>query len=102
MKGNTMNEKNKTEIDALAELSKLEFNKAESAVLEKELADFFDLIIKVDEIDLNSSQGSDLNDKNTNVFRCDVVESSYTSAEMLANAKTQADGYITVPKVMEG
>ena len=36
-----MNEKNKTEIDALAELSKLEFNKAESAVLEKELADFF-------------------------------------------------------------
>ena len=37
-----------------------------------------------------------------NVFREDVVEDDFTVDELLAAAKTKADGYITVPRVVEG
>lgn len=99
-----MIEKNKKEIDfeALAELSKFQFSDSDKDAVKKELQEFLCLINKIEEIDCSAGSAA-YDPARVNVFRADVMEkTNYSSDEMLSNAKTKSDGYITVPRVVEG
>jgi len=96
---------NKKEIDfeALAELSKLQFSDFDKDAVKKELREFLCLINKLEEIDRSAESVSDYEPPKVNAFREDVIGAAkYSSDEMLSNAKTKCDGYITVPRVVEG
>ncbi len=89
------------DFELLAELSKLEFNECEKESLKKELEEFFLFINKVKDVD-GQDLSEDYNCLKNNVFREDTINKDYSSEEMLSNAKTCSDGYITVPRVVEG
>ncbi len=87
------------DINALAHLAKLCFNEDEKTELEAEMKALLSLADGLGEVDTEEiSAECALQMKN--VFRDDMVENEFTADEMLWNAKTKEDGYITVPKVV--
>ncbi len=96
-----MSEKSKTKIDfdALAELSKLEFNDEEKVQMETELGCFVKFLGLVGQVEACEACEEIVAIKNA--LRSDeVVSQMFTVEEMLSNAKTKSEGYITVPRVV--
>lgn len=102
LKSDDKKQPSKIDVAAVARLAKLDFTVDEMLALEKDMESiiaFADDLEKVDTTDVAASaQVMPLK----NVFRDDIAESSFSVDELLAPAKTKADGYITVPRVVEG
>ena len=93
------NSRNEINFDSLAELSKIEFSDQEKLSIEKELNDFLEMLSRVNEAESEITREDKTAMKN--VLRRDVADNDeFSSEEMLFNAKTKADGYITVPRVV--
>lgn len=97
-----MQRNNSFDIDALSDLAKLTFSNDEKKVLEAEMRSFFELADKLSAVDTENIEITDHIENMTNVFRADTVRSDFTADEMLGGVKTKAEGYITVPIVVEG
>ncbi len=94
-----MKEKLRMDLDALAELARLRLEDNEKLVMEEEMDSFIDLLAQVGEANIASAALS-FNERE-NVFRSDEAEKgNFAAEEMLFNAKTKEDGYITVPRVV--
>ncbi len=97
------NNRNKIDFDMLAELSKLEFDECEKEKLKEELEEFLLFIDHIKNVDCAECGDTEGECQKYNVFREDVVcNQCYSSELMLSNVKTCSDGYITVPRVVEG
>lgn len=94
------NNKTKIDFDMLAELSKLEFDECEKENLKSELAEFLLFIDHIKNVECTDSDSNEDKCQIYNVFREDIV--GVESESMLSNAKTCSEGYITVPRVVEG
>jgi len=88
-------------VEYIAELAKIHLDEADKEPFTKELRDIVDFAeqineLKVDEIDMNNSDNGP-----RNVFRKDMVESSFNREEMLKNAPKKTDGCLVAPKIMD-
>ena len=90
------------DVESLSELAKLSFTDEEKSALESEMKSFFILADKIKNVNVGNKDETYHLENITNVFREDEEAAEFTSEEMLSGAKTKADNYITVPRVVEG
>ncbi|MFI3312732.1 MAG: aspartate--tRNA ligase [Eubacteriales bacterium] len=88
------------DVDNVANLARLSLSKEESISMAEELSAIIDFANQLSAADIGDVPITAHVVPMENVFRADVVENSENRAELLQNAKTTADGYITVPKVV--
>lgn len=89
------------DVDNVANLAKLKLTQEEKISMKSELMAIIDFADKLAEID---TQGGDITAHIVtinNVFRNDEVTNKSNRDELLANAPTKVDGYMTVPKTVE-
>lgn len=89
------------DVDGVAELAKLSLDESEKEAVKSELGAIIGFARKLQEID---TAGVDITAHivpMSNVFRDDVVTNRYDRDELLKNAPTKAEGYMTVPKTLE-
>ena len=89
------------QVEAVANLARLNLTEAEKQSLPEELSA---IIAFADQLSALDTEGVPVTAHVVpmkNVFREDVPEQRFGREELLQNAKTQADGYITVPRVVE-
>ncbi len=94
--------KHSTDVETIAKLANLEFSVDELDELQEEMdriITFADRLGTVDTTDVNADTYIV---PMKNVFREDVLEDNYAAEELLATAPTKQDGYIIVPRVVEG
>ena len=88
------------EIQYIANLAMLEVEEGEKEELTRKMSHIIDLANKLSEVDLSEVNSTNLSIDLVNVFRDDVVQSSYPRDEMLANAPTSEAGCYAVPQVV--
>ena len=66
-----------------------------------ELSSIISFADQLSELDLNNIKASEHITGETNVLREDIPSNRFTKKELLANAPTKNDDYITVPRVVE-
>ena len=89
------------DVAAVANLARLEFSDDEMKTLETEMNG---IIAFADKLSMADTSGVDITAhvvEMSNVFREDVIENDFMVDELLSAAKTKADGFITVPRVVE-
>jgi len=87
-------------INKLAELSKLEFNEEDAAEIQKNLGNILDLVEKLNEVDTEGVEPLIYMNENIDVFREDKVKQVISKEEGLKNAPDKDSDYIKVPKVI--
>ena len=87
-------------INKLAELSKLEFNEEDAAEIQKNLGNILDLVEKLNEVDTESVEPLIYMNENVDVFREDKVKQVISKEGGLKNAPDKDSDYIKVPKVI--
>lgn len=87
-------------INKLAELSKLEFNEEDAAEIQKNLGNILDLVEKLHEVDTEGVEPLIYMNENVDVFREDKVKQVISKEEGLKNAPDKDSDYIKVPKVI--
>jgi aspartyl-tRNA(Asn)/glutamyl-tRNA(Gln) amidotransferase subunit C len=87
-------------INKLAELSKLEFNEEDAAEIQKNLGNILDLVEKLNEVDTEGVEPLIYMNENVDVFREDKVKQVISKEEGLKNAPDKDSDYIKVPKVI--
>ena len=87
-------------INKLAELSKLEFNEEDAAEIQKNLGNILDLVEKLNEVDTEGVEPLIYMNENVDVFREDKVKQVISKKEGLKNAPDKDSDYIKVPKVI--
>lgn len=87
-------------INKLAELSKLEFNEEDTAEIQKNLGNILDLVEKLNEVDTEGVEPLIYMNENIDVFREDKVKQVISKEEGLKNAPDKDSDYIKVPKVI--
>ena len=87
-------------INKLAELSKLEFNEEDAAEIQKNLGNILDLVEKLNEVDTEGVEPLVYMNENVDVFREDKVKQVISKEEGLKNAPDKDSDYIKVPKVI--
>ena len=88
-------------VDKVAKLAKLRLSDEEKALVQTELGAIIGFADKLSEIDTNGVEITAHIEPITNVLRADEVTNQPNRDEILANAPTKADGYMTVPKTFE-
>ena len=92
----------KSTVERLAELSKLEFSEKEKSEMVKDFKKMVEFVDKLKEVD---TEGVDpliyVNEDVTNVMREDKVENMVSREEALKNAPDKDTSYIKVPKVVK-
>ncbi len=89
------------EVKYVANLAKLYVDEAEAEKLTGEMESIINFADMLAEIDTNSVAPTNHAMKVQNVFREDIVESSYSQEDILKNAPSQEGGCYLVPKVVE-
>ncbi len=89
------------EVEHVANLARLTFDKAEEEKLAEQLARILDYIEQLNELDTESVEPTSHAIPVKNVVRPDVVGQSLTQDEALANAPSNVDGLFEVPKIVE-
>lgn len=92
----------KIDVATVANLARLEFSAEEMIELEKDMNGIIEFADHLSAVDTTGVDVTAHIVPMKNVFREDVVEDDFTVDELLAAARTKADGYITVPRVVEG
>lgn len=87
-------------INKLAELSKLEFNEEDAAEIQKNLGNILDLVEKLNEVDTEGVEPLIYMNENIDVFREDKIKQVISKDEGLKNAPDKDSDYIKVPKVI--
>ena len=90
----------RTTVDKLAELAKLEFNDSEKEEIIKDLDRILTLIEKLNELDTSTIEPLVYMNSETNNLREDVVKQDITQKDALKNAPKKDSDYIKVPKVI--
>lgn len=100
-KNTTGGKKYSTDVEAVANLARLEFSAEEMIGLQEEMNR---IIAFADKLSSAPTMGVDVTAHIVpmkNVLRDDVVEDKFTAEELLAAATTTHDGYVVVPRVVE-
>ena len=88
-------------IEYVGILAKLELSPEEKVRAKKDMEEMLDYIDKLNELDTSGVEPMSHVFPVKNVFREDVIENDFMVDELLSAAKTKADGFITVPRVVE-
>ena len=100
-KNTTGGKKYSTDVEAVANLARLELSAEEMIGLQEEMNR---IIAFADKLSSAPTMGVDVTAHIVpmkNVLRDDVVEDKFTAEELLAAATTTHDGYVVVPRVVE-
>ncbi len=93
---------NKSTVERLAELSKLDFSEKEK---EEMVKDFKKIVGFVDQLREVDTEGVEpliyVNETSTNIMRDDKVEKMLSREDALKNAPNKDTSYIRVPKVLK-
>lgn len=90
----------KTLVDKLANLSKLEFDAQEENAIIKNLSDMLDFVGKLDEVNVDGVEPLIYVNPDTNNMRKDIPHMEITKEEALKNAPLADSDYFKVPKVL--
>lgn len=85
----------------IANLARLNFDDTETEKLSCDMNAIIAFADRLSEIDTSDTEAAAHIVPMSNVFREDIPEPSFARDDLLAAAKTRADGYITVPRVVE-
>jgi aspartyl-tRNA(Asn)/glutamyl-tRNA(Gln) amidotransferase subunit C len=88
------------EVEAVANLARLEFNEEEKKQFTYQLERILNYIDKLNELDTEDVEPTSHVLPIRNVMRGDELKPSYSRAEMLKNAPYPIEGYFGVPKVI--
>ena len=88
------------DVEKVANLAKLSLAEDEKS-MQSELEEILVFADKLAEIDTNGVDVTAHIVPITNVLRADEITNHYNREEILSNAPTKADGYMTVPKTFE-
>ena len=92
----------KSTVDRLAKLSKLEFSEEEKREMVEDFKKMVGFVNKLKEVNTEGVKPLIyVNEDVTNVLRDDKVEGMLTSEEALKNAPDKDSSYIKVPKVVK-
>lgn len=92
---------NKTTIQHIATLAKLEFNtNEEQDKIRQDMNNMLAMVDKLNELDLDNVEPLIYISQQENVLRKDVVVQEISKEEALANAPQKDSDYIKVPKVL--
>ena len=87
---------------AVAGLARLAFSKEEMQGLQADMKNIIAFADQLSKVDTTGTAAAEHIVPMENVFRTDAVDHPFDREELLAAAKTKDDGYITVPRVVEG
>lgn len=85
----------------MAELSKLEFEDAEKERIKNDLQKIFDLVEKLNELDVEGVEPLIYMTDEVNVLRKDEVRDTVSKADALLNAPQKDSDFFKVPKVLK-
>jgi aspartyl-tRNA(Asn)/glutamyl-tRNA(Gln) amidotransferase subunit C len=88
-------------IQHVAKLSRLKLSEEELIRFTDEFKSILRYVEKLNELDTSNERPTDHIFDVKNVFREDVVQSSFDRDKLLENAPTKSNGYFHVPKVVE-
>lgn len=88
-------------VERLAELSKLEFNETEKQRIINDLQNIFDLVEKLNEVNVDGVEPLIYMSDEVNVLRKDEVQGQVPKSEALLNAPQKDSDYFKVPKVIK-
>ncbi len=91
----------KIDVENVAHLARLILSEEEKIAMGDDLADIINFANQLSKADTSGVEVTAHVVPMQNVFRADECEKSADREELLVNAPTQKDGYITVPKVFE-
>lgn len=95
-------ENKKIDVRRIAELSKLSFSEDELSALEGEMEKIVRFVSEINGAETENVSAREHILAETNVLRDDVPIECDNTEEIVSAAKTWADGYVTVPRVVEG
>jgi aspartyl-tRNA(Asn)/glutamyl-tRNA(Gln) amidotransferase subunit C len=88
-------------VDRLAELSKLEFDETTKETMKQDLQKIFDMMDKLNELNVDGVQPLIYMSDEVNVLRVDEVKGQVTKEEALLNAPQHDSDFFKVPKVIK-
>lgn len=89
------------DVDNIAKLAKLSFSAEEKKTLASDMAAVINFADSIADINTDGIEATAHIAPLFNVFREDSAESNFERSELLKAAPTTADGYVTVPRVVE-
>ena len=90
-----------TAVRHVARLARLKITDAEAALFAAQLSKVLEYVEQLNEVDTRNVPPTDHALPVSNVFREDVVRSSWTPDQALHNAPDPHDGFFRVPKVLD-
>ncbi|NMC56888.1 MAG: Asp-tRNA(Asn)/Glu-tRNA(Gln) amidotransferase subunit GatC [Eubacteriaceae bacterium] len=90
-----------SDVEYLAELSRLEFSDEEAAKMQKDLSSIIDYVNKLNDIKTEDIAAKEHILNLSNVLRQDIVMQSLSNEEALKNAYDSEENYFKVPQLME-
>ncbi len=91
----------KSEVDKVAKLARLEITEGEKEVFAEQLSSILDYVEQLKAWDTTGLEPTATVVGQTNVFREDQVRPSLSADQVLANAPEQEDGFFSVPKIIQ-
>ncbi len=88
-------------VQRLAELSKLEFSEAEKQKVSADLEKIFNLVEKLEEVNVDGVEPLIYLNDEVNVLRKDLVTGEVSKQDALRNAPQADSDYFKVPKVIK-
>lgn len=88
-------------VDRLAELSRLEFDDAAKTKIKDDLQKIFDMMDKLNELNVDGVEPLIYMSDEVNVLRADEVKGQVTRKEALLNAPQHDSDFFKVPKVIK-
>jgi len=88
-------------VERLAELSKLEFNETEKQNIQNDLQKIFDLVGKLEEVNVDGVEPLIYMTEEKNVLRKDKVDGMVSKSDALSNAPQHDSDYFKIPKVIK-
>ncbi len=88
-------------VERLAELSKLEFDDASKETMKQDLQKIFDMMDKLNELDVEGVEPLVYMSDEVNVLRADEIKGQVTKEEALLNAPQKDSDFFKVPKVIK-
>lgn len=88
-------------VERLAELSKLEFDETERERIKKDLQNIFDLVEKLNEVDVEGVEPLIYMSDEKNVLRADKVKNQVDKTAALLNAPQKDSDFFKVSKVIK-
>jgi aspartyl-tRNA(Asn)/glutamyl-tRNA(Gln) amidotransferase subunit C len=89
------------QVEHVANLARLRFDEEEKKRLAEQLGSILEYIDQLNKLDTTNVEPTSYAIPVKNVVREDVVKTSFTQDEALANAPSPVDGLFEVPKIIE-